>query len=82
MLQTKFVSNLIRPEGKKYEKALEWDIKVVNSTFLAEIIHNGREPAVLFPRHTKLGREDEFTSSCCFEATRLLSEYMYAKITE
>ena len=66
-----------RPEGKKYEKALEWGIQVVNSTFLAEIIHNGREPAVLFPRHTKLGQADEFTSSCCFEATRLLSEYVH-----
>ena len=63
-----------RPEGKKYEKALEWGIQVVNASFLAEIIHNGRVPAVLFPRHTKLGEHDEFSPSACFEATKLLSE--------
>ena len=64
-----------RPEGKKYEKALEWGIQVVNARFLAEIIHNGQVPAVLFPRHTKLGEPDEFSSSACFEATKLLSKY-------
>ena len=64
-----------RPEGKKYEKALEWGIQVVNASFLAEIIHNGQVPAVLFPRHTKLGEPDEFSSSACFEATKLLSKY-------
>ena len=67
-----FVSR--RPEGKKYEKALEWGIQVVNAGFLAEIIHNGQVPAVLFPRHTKLGGLDEFSSSACFEATKLLSK--------
>ena len=63
-----------RPEGKKYEKALEWGIQVVNAGFLAEIIHNGQVPAVLFPRHTKLGGPDEFSSSACFEAAKLLSK--------
>ena len=63
-----------RPEGKKYEKALEWGIQVVNAGFLAEIIHNGQVPAVLFPRHTKLGGLDEFSSSASFEAAKLLSK--------
>ena len=67
--------NICRPEGKKYEKALEWGIQVVNATFLADIIHNGQVPAVLFSRHTKLGEPDEFTPCSCFEATRLLSKF-------
>ena len=65
---------MYRPEGKKYEKALEWGVQVVNASFLAEIIHNGQVPAVVFPRHSKLGEPDEFISCPCFEATRLLSK--------
>lgn len=34
---------------------------------------DGQVPAVLFPKHTELGRADEFNVSC-FEAIRLLSE--------
>ena len=64
----------LRPEGKKYEKALEWGVPVVNGTFLAEIIHNGQVPVVLYPRHTNLGQPDEFSPGSCFEAVRLLSK--------
>ena len=34
---------------------------------------DGQVPSVLFPKHTELGRMDEFNVSC-FEAIRLLSE--------
>ena len=65
-------SCLSRPEGKKYEKALEWKIKVVNSAFLADIIHNGQLPAVLFHRYTTLNQPNEFSPESCFEASRIL----------
>ena len=29
-----------RGEGRKYEKAKEWGVQVVNSTFIADIIHS------------------------------------------
>ena len=35
---------------------------------------DGQVPSVLFPKHTELGRIDEFNVSC-FEAIRLLSEF-------
>ncbi len=31
------------PVGKKYEKAIEWQIQVVNASFLADIIHSELE---------------------------------------
>ncbi|CAI8019609.1 PAX-interacting protein 1 [Geodia barretti] len=60
------------PSGNKYEKAVEWGVTVVNASFLADIIHNGQVPAVLFPRHTEVGQPHEFLPSHCFEASRLL----------
>lgn len=62
------------PFGKKYERACEWNIKVVNASFLSEIIHNGQIPAILYPRHTKLGSPDEF-SAPFYEAMRLLKPW-------
>lgn len=61
-----------RAGGKKYEKALEWGVQVVNSTFLADIIHNGQLPSTVFPRYTSLGRPDEFDTGKSFEASRIL----------
>ncbi|XP_064405411.1 PAX-interacting protein 1-like isoform X4 [Halichondria panicea] len=64
-----------RPEGKKYMKAREWGVAIVNSTFLADTIHNGQVPAVLFPRYTRLGQPQEFTPGSCFEATSILKPW-------
>ena len=55
-------------------KAREWGVAIVNSTFLADTIHNGQVPAVLFPRYTRLGQPQEFTPGSCFEATSILSK--------
>uniref|UniRef100_A0A1X7V386 PAX-interacting protein 1 n=1 Tax=Amphimedon queenslandica TaxID=400682 RepID=A0A1X7V386_AMPQE len=48
-----------KAEGRKYEKALQWNIKVVNSTFVADIMQSGALPAIE-ERHTALGLENEF----------------------
>jgi hypothetical protein len=64
-----------RPEGKKYEKALEWGVQVVNSIFLADIIHEGRLPATLLPRYTQLNLSNEFNPSTSQEASKILGEH-------
>lgn len=61
-----------RPEGKKYEKALEWGVQVVNSIFLADIIHEGTLPVALLPRYTQLNLPDEFDPRMSCKASRIL----------
>lgn len=52
-------------------------MKVVNSTFLADIIHNGLLPAVLLPRHTALDQPEEFNPKVSFEASRILGNAVW-----
>lgn len=63
---------LSRPDGKKYEKALEWGVQVVNSIFLADIIHTGQIPGALMPRYTQLNLPNEFDPSTSRETSRIL----------
>ena len=63
-----------RPEGKKHEKALEWGVQVVNSVFLADIIHEGKLPAALLPRYTELNQPNEFDPRMSHEASRILGK--------
>lgn len=46
--------------GKKYEKAQEWGLKIVNSKFIGDIIFTGEIPE-LSERHFALNKDDEFT---------------------
>ncbi|KAL5459824.1 hypothetical protein EMCRGX_G033205 [Ephydatia muelleri] len=62
------------PFGRKYERACDLGIKVINAAFLSEVIHNGQIPAILYPRHTKLGSPDEFCAPF-YEAVRLLKPW-------
>ena len=66
-----------RPEGKKYEKALEWGIKVVNSKFLADIIHNGQLPTVLSPKYTVFNQPNEFSPASCQEPLRIIGLFPF-----
>ena len=70
-----FLVCLHRPGGKKYEKALEWGVQVVNSVFLADIIHKGRLPAALLPRYTLLNQPHEFDPGTSTEAARILGTW-------
>lgn len=47
-------------------------MQVVNSTFLADIIHQGHLPAALFPRYTELNQRSEFLPENSVEASRML----------
>ena len=61
----------LRPEGKKYEMAVEWGVQIVNSLFLADIIHNG-QPGPSDLRYTQLNLPNEFSSESSSGASRLL----------
>jgi len=48
------------PEGKKYEKALEWGIPIVNARWLGDMLQAGQAfPYTGSPRYTRLGEPDE-----------------------
>jgi len=52
--------------------AQEWGVQVVNSRFLAHIIHEGEPPPVLSAHYTSLDQPDEFQSDSASKAALLL----------
>ncbi len=65
---------MCRGEGKKYEMAHQWGVQVVNSRFLAHIIHEGEPPPVLSALYTSLDQPDEFSSDSSTNAAHLLGQ--------
>ena len=55
--------------------ALEWGVQIVNSKFLAHIIHEGEPPPVLSATYTTLNQLDEFSSDSSQKATLLLGKW-------
>eukprot|EP00795_Rhopilema_esculentum_P012733 gene12733-3459_t len=49
-----------KPEGRKYEKALEWGVSIVNAKWLGDMLQAGQVfPSTGLARYTKLGEADE-----------------------